>query len=45
MEELPCRVAKHEAGSEDESDKLQGEGLKIMFSSSIIDIWTMLKIY
>ena len=40
LNELLRRVAKPEAGIEDESDDLQAEGKKIIFPSKFSDIWT-----
>ena len=39
MTVIPRKIAKNEAGIEDKSDDLQGEGVKIIIPSNIIDIW------
>ena len=41
-EELPRRVAKIESRIEDESNYLQGEGMKIIIRSNIVVNWTRL---
>ena len=46
IEDLPRRVAETESGKvdEDESDNVQGEGMKFVLPSNIIGVWIRLEV-